>query len=642
MRRPSPWPLVASLPFLWTCCPTLWLQVNKDSPAPWPSVHVTGVDGAPLTIPVAAPNRFDVLLGGRRTVAAPYYTDVVDPKDEQNGAFARANLDLAWIERSFGAASTTSFQCGVKAHLWCLERKGAAPSCHQLTFPTAVQTRAVVVSGLRATVLTPGAATNLDVFPDIPAAASGDVDVCIDSRSQLSRTLLSFVHMSDIQLRDPSVTLSDRTISHQLDWFDALGSFEYDEDLASYNQYLLEATVATINAMVAAPGSTDDEPKFVIHTGDSIDSNAVSELRRFHVLIDRLRIPFFELFGNHDVLAFGNLTPTATHDNDDTCASVSSVLGSQSWLVPHKLCVDQQVRCPTCVGDEADLVARTTHRETRDRFMCALTHLRADRLPQFPATGSGAYCAGTLPAVRNDTFSRSHGFDLGTADDKLDGRQLGYYAFVAPLAGIDRKALFVALDSEELEEGQGGVRGRLSAAQLAWLQRVLSCTETDHARDLVFVFAHQPLSQIDVEQPSDPMAPRNPSLAAVLSAHPNVVGYFYGHSHRHAICEDGRSDTCTHFWEIETSSLIEFPQEGRLVRIKQIDDDLAFLELTALRERLTDQSTDLARYVSLARRGAERDYCHTKRETTVRCSADQRPYRADGRDANARLFFRLP
>jgi 3',5'-cyclic AMP phosphodiesterase CpdA len=638
--------LCLQLPLLWSCCPTLWLQVNKDNPAPWPSIAVSGIEETMPFIPASAPNRFDVLAGGRPIVAASDFTDDVDPKDDQNGAFSRALRALASIEQQYGAPAICPDPKAIqKAQLLCAfeGRSGLEAKCHYLHFNQDVAKPAgVVIRGRRLAVLnqlTPSpSGADLDLSEYVPGTAREWVDVCFLDELPLSRTLLSFIHMSDVQLRDPSITLGDRRISRQLDWFDELGSFEYDEDLAFYNQYLVEAVVASINAMVRA-SEPPDRPRFIIHTGDSIDSGAMSELARFHTLIDRLRIPFYEAFGNHDLLVFGNLTPTETHDSDATCAPVASLLGSQSWLVPNKLCVDQRVSCPTCMGAEGELVARATQSETRERFMQQLAHVRADRLvePEFKATG--VYCPATRPKVRNDAATRAHGFDLGTANDSLEGPKLGYYAFVSPLAGTDRKALFVGLNSEDLEDGNGGIGGRIGSAQRDWLERVLACVEGTHGRDLVFVFAHQPPSKIQVAPYPDGT---KKTLAEILGAHRNVVGYLYGHSHRHEICGDKRPGVCSKFWEVQTASLVEFPQEGRLVRVKQVSEDLAFLELTAIRERLADQGTELARYVALARRGAERDYCHTKRGTKVRCSADQRPYRADGHDANARLFFRLP
>jgi hypothetical protein len=292
--------------------------------------------------------------------------------------------------------------------------------------------------------------------------------------------------------------------------------------------------------------------------------------------------------------------------------------------------------------EDAELVAQDTQEATRQQFMKYLVHPRSDRLAQSQLVKGGLYCEGTAPNVRYDAYSRAHGFDLGTQDDTLTGPPLGYYGFVQPIDAT-RNAVFLALNSEDLEDHVGGIHGRLGHAQLEWLKRVLACIAHDHRHDLVFVLAHQPLSMIEVEpRDADPVAPKM-TVAKVLEASPNVVAYLFGHNHWHSICGDGRPDTCTKFWEVETASLIEFPQEGRLVRIKQISEDLAFLELTALRERLVSQDSELARYVELARRGAERDFCYTKREKPEgQCSADQRPYRTDGRDANARLFFRLP
>lgn len=657
------WLGLGLLPVLGTCCPTLWVQVQKDDPSPWPSVPLPAVSQAAYTIPAAAPNRFDVLAGGVPTVGAPDFTDVFDLKNEVNAAHARAVADLTAIQNHYG--HPIAQDCHVHATLSCT--LAVKPRCHILHLDDAVpQAAAVIVDGRRLVVLNPPDAddqtADLDVSEEVSGTNGRELHVCIEQTLKLSRTLLSFVHMSDIQLRDPSVILTDRRLSHALDWFDPLSSFEYDEDLASYNQYLIEAVFATINSIVENTSGAD-APRFVVHTGDSIDAGVVGELLRVHMLIDRLKIPFFELLGNHDVLVFGNLTPTGTHDSDRACTPIEALLGARTRIAPNRLCVDQHVVCPACIGqtlelappdnqestqthsvaEEAELVAQDTQESTRQHFMKYLAHPRPDRPAQSAFVKSDSdYCKDTKPRLRYDAYSRVHGFDLGTRDDTLTGPQLGYYGFVQPIDN-KRNAVFIALNSEDLEDHVGGIHGRLRHAQLDWLKRVLSCVEHDHKQDLVFVLAHQPLSMIEVEpQDADPVTPQY-TVAKVLEAHRNVVAYLFGHNHWHSICGDGRPDVCSKFWEVETASLVEFPQEGRLVRIKQISEDLAFLELTALRERLVSQDSELARYVALARRGAERDFCYTKREKPEgRCSADQRPYRTDGRDANARLFFRLP
>ena len=664
---------VGLLPFLGTCCPTLWLQVEKDSPSPWPSVAIPPVEQTPYNVPPGSPNRFDVLVGGQPTVAFAGFTDAPDRKDDANAAFARAYADLGSIEKCYGHPAPPSCTHWIEATLECADPEAEDENCIGLRlkelvpraaavmikFPNADPIRAAVLNraeipwpwrdqfipfrgGRRGLLNVMRNEQVLDIGAHLPGKQGDTVQVCIEPKFELSETLLSFVHMSDIQLRDPSVTLTDRRLSHSLDAIDALNSFEYDEDLAFYNQYVTEAVIATINSLVGLTGTADD-PKFVIHTGDSIDSGVTSELARFHILIDRLRIPFFELFGNHDVLSFGNLTPTITHENDNSCTSIAQLLGSKSWYVPHKLCVDQWISCPSCIGKEGVMVAQTTQKATREHFIHELIHPRTDRLAQLPGPDDAKpYCDNPRVRFSPDTFE--HGFDLGTRDGTLDGEPLGYYAFAVPLAVLkDRNAVFIGLNSEDLHEAEGGITGRLGLDQVEWLRAVLKCV---HPGDLAFVFAHQPLSEIQVE-PHDQYKPDPKlSVARILESSPNVVAFVRGHNHWHSICDDGgRKDkgVCSHFWEIETASLIEFPQEGHIVRIKKVSDDLAYLELTALRERLVSQDTELARYVTLGRKGAERDFCYTKRENPdVRCSADQRPYRTDGRAANARLFFKLP
>lgn len=673
MRRLFLCTAIACLLLATACCPTIWLQVSKDRPAPWPPVQVHKAVQEPPSAAMSMPNRFDVLEGGVPTVHAQGFRDVFDAEDNPD-AFGRAVAALSWIERTYPKPSAVRSHTAVdkaairvvRATLDCADANlfGFAANCRglQLSEPTKL-TRMIWVEGLRYAVNNDecwnSACTNVDLGERIPGKQGQVVEVYLTPTSSkmaestagnLSQTLLSFVHLSDIHVRDPSVTLTNRQLSHKLDRFDALASFEYDEDLVSYNPYLLQALFGTIAKMKTTSGS-DDSPKFVIHTGDSTDTGSASELNRLDELIDRLNIPFYEVFGNHDVLYFGNLTPTPTHDSEATCTPVLGLLSNPGWFVrllaPSKLCVDQRVVCPDCIGDEGEFIPTSTQAETRRRFMARLHHAPSDSLPQWVTPDvAGDYCPDTHPRVWSNPFTRDHGFDLGTKEDRYDGEnKLGYYAFAAPLgSGSKRNLVTIVLNTEDLKDGYGGTRGRVGRDQFAWLDRVLACVKDKKPReDLVMVFAHHPLSRIEVEPPADHNdALTGKSVAQLLNeASPNVVGYFYGHGHDHSICGDNRDDKCKHYWEVETASLIEFPQEGRLVRIKQINDDLGFFELTALRERLTDENSELARHVQLARRGAERDFCYTRRGS-VRCSVDQRPYRTDGRDTNARLFFALP
>jgi hypothetical protein len=626
-----------------TCCPTLWLAMTKTSPAPWPEVP-TPEAIAPVT-PSRMPNRFDVLNGGRITPSDDYHDDLdsrADTRSQQDAAFAA----LADILKTYKDTWRIACEPTVTATVGCVNagNTGASANCVFLIVNAVpADAKMVIVGDDEARVIETVARDRpeklVKLVTPLEKTPAGPTQVCFMNDVPLAKPLLSFVHMSDIQLRDPSVVLTDRRLSKRLDWFGPLSSFEYDEDLAFYNQYILEAMVATINAAAVAGTQPALQPSFVIHTGDSIDAGMVSELKRFHRIIDRLRIPFYELFGNHDVLVFGNLTPTdaVAQADDRKCSPVGALLGAETAWAPNKICVDAKVKpCSDCSVKDVELVASTSgHTETRRGFMAQLHHNLSQLVAQPRGDRkTGSYCEDTRPKVMNDALSYTHGFDLGTRDDLFSGDPLGYYAFVAPLADDDRHAVFIALDGEDLDDNRGGILGHIGHAQLQWLQSVLACVAKEHARDLVFVLAHQPLSGMRVD-PADAQH----DVEATLRASPNVVAYLFGHHHKNEICGDRRPLTCTKFWEIQTASLIEFPQEARMVRIKQVGKQLGFLEVSTFHEQLVGPDTPMARYVQLARRGAERDDC-TK--TDVRCSADQRPYRDDGNSTDARLFFPMP
>ncbi len=659
-----PYPALAVLAFA-ACCPTLWLTVTKGPPMP--SKHSPFLDsmtGAPIVRPASLTNQILVIQDfpspAKRVEISPDYTDYFDGQTDPSRAKARALWAMRHFYESNASAPNLLRETGPRGMLLsplrdtitsvemtvgcstqgCLTltpiSKKTSGGCSPPQVTAAVQIRKI--DGVEA----PADAIYIvtEVHPDgqivvarpLPAKEGTTVTVDLSSELQLSKTLLSFIHLSDIQLREGSVKLDDPDISRRLDVLvPQFSSFEYDPDLEFYNQYVTAALLATINrnnkwyedppASKRSELDPLDRPEFVIHTGDSIDSGVESELHLFHTLIDKVDIPFLELFGNHDTLVFGNLIPAAD-DDESKCASGDSLAGQVSFpwstFVPDWFCVHQNVKCTDekCISGEVELVARTDPAETRKRFIRGVKDVPSDQTSNSPP----------------DLATRDHGFDLN--------RDLGYYSFSRPIkittqvgvSDVEAKAIFVALNSEDRDSGQGGIGGRIGKTQFNWLKGILESADT---HDLIFVFAHQPVGSIDID------GEIHGTFESLLDSNKHIVGYFYGHNHAHEICGDARNTVCSHFWEVETGSLIEFPQEGRLVRIKQVSTTDAFIEVSTFGEQLDSADAAFARLVELGHRGAERDYCHNHTEVGA-CSDTLRPYRTDGRETQGRLFFKLP
>jgi 3',5'-cyclic AMP phosphodiesterase CpdA len=97
----------------------------------------------------------------------------------------------------------------------------------------------------------------------------------------------------------------------------------------------------------------------------------------------------------------------------------------------------------------------------------------------------------------------------------------------------------------------GGSGGLVAPNQPGWLSAQL-----DAARDRwVIVVSHQPL----------PSSEGGEQLLALLDAAPRVIATLCGHTHRNQITP--RATGAGGFWQIETASLIDYPQQARALRV---------------------------------------------------------------------------
>jgi hypothetical protein len=466
--------------------------------------------------------------------------------------------------------------------------------------------------------------------------------------------VLSFIHISDAQIREPAATLGGQQVSDQLD--PLIQSFAHDYQQELYSAFVYDAFVRTVNAEVSAVREQSEArasnyrpaPSFLIHTGDAIDAGLESEFVEFMARSDALTIPWYNVIGNHDVLGFGNLLVTPGKNlNRIACTQTGTMLREYYLARPASGWLEQR-RAETTVASQIFSLAPALVKR-----VCLRLDVDNDRLLAAPLPGERgrgrdgvtrfveAHCrpggqAGCAPppnqyayARKSDgTPSQQNGFDLHP-------QRRGYYSFsvAAPAIGPERRVWIVVLNTSS----PIGAYGTFAGEQRSWLQRILrGRTPADGSGakisrdDVVLVFAHHPLWGIE-----SPVERRD--LQAILFESGNVAAYFAGHTHapQLRVVEASAARGAPRMWEVIASSTISFPQQARQVTLRVVPGSrLAYLEILTFEPHLRHVGQS---YFHEANRGAERDHCHQ----WPRSCRNGRPL-APNRDViYPRLFFRL-
>jgi metallophosphoesterase (TIGR03767 family) len=195
----------------------------------------------------------------------------------------------------------------------------------------------------------------------------------------------------------------------------------------------------------------------------------------------------------------------------------------------------------------------------------------------------------------HDTGDNSHGYDfVSSAEEKASNGLASYYAF-NPRSGFR----FISMDT--VAEG-GGSDGNIDHPQYRWLEKELdkaSSTEwkgnrlvKDRDRDrLIVLYSHHKLEDLTItrtdeqagacSQDVDPGCDRDPrkstpihrglagkqNIRDLLLKYPNVIAFVTGHSHRNEINQFARKGSRSGFWQINTASHTDFPQQARQIEV---------------------------------------------------------------------------
>ena len=114
----------------------------------------------------------------------------------------------------------------------------------------------------------------------------------------------------------------------------------------------------------------------------------------------------------------------------------------------------------------------------------------------------------------------------------------------------------------------GGWQGSLDQAQYRWLCEQLADAADRH----VVIASHHPSFTLtnDYAPAGADVRVLGSEVVATLIEYPNVIAWIAGHVHFHFAMRHG--DDERGFWEITTSSLIDWPQQARILEFVQVDD----------------------------------------------------------------------
>ena len=176
-----------------------------------------------------------------------------------------------------------------------------------------------------------------------------------------------------------------------------------------------------------------------------------------------------------------------------------------------------------------------------------------------------------------------HGFNL---IDPTQEKGFACYSFL-PKSKIPIKVI-VLDDTQREDDGDTGIHGHgfLDKARWAWLKKELA--DGDTAGQLMIIAAHVPIgvqpAGSNMEWWLDPQnAVNQKDLIAELQSHPNLLVWIAGHRHFNTVKAFISTDPARPekgFWQVETSSLRDFPQQLRTFEIYLNSDNTVSIMTT--------------------------------------------------------------
>ena len=393
--------------------------------------------------------------------------------------------------------------------------------------------------------------------------------------------LLHFFSITDIHITDKE-SPSQLIYLQQLNARNAQVTSIYS-GVMLYTTHVLDAAIQTVNAL-----HKKNPIDFGISLGDTCNSTQYNELRWYIDVIDgKVITPSSGAHAGADSIDFQKQYKAA---GLDTSISWYQTLGNHDHFWIGSIPVNDSLRKSYVSGTvfaTGDVLADPRNISKPDYYMGVLD----GSTPHGDIVGAGpAEKFSSPPKVEPDPDRRSllrtewiqefyktsthpvgHGFSLVE-----QGKENGFacYSFV-PKSTVPIKV--IVLDNTQREDdGSVDIHGHgfLDQARWAWLKKELA--DGQASDQLMIIAAHIPIGvdpkHSEVEWWDSPQNSVNlQGLIAELHSHPNLLMWIAGHRHVNTIKAFTSPDPVKApergFWQVETSSLRDFPQQFRTFEI---------------------------------------------------------------------------
>ncbi len=287
-----------------------------------------------------------------------------------------------------------------------------------------------------------------------------------------------------------------------------------------------------------------------------------------------LGAPCIPVFGDHDALVAGEVVPTQL--------TRALAVGDRAlWDLPPGLTVPPGARRQAITSPDGPPDPGLVDQFLRRALAGPTVRVPADdRRRQLAFTEAGGRLLSPAPA----TVPRG-----GASAERLD-----YTVDVGPHLRL------VVLDLVRRDGGSGGI---VAAGQADWLARALTAAKERS----VIVVSHQPLES----------STGGGALLALLDRAPSVIAALHGHTHRNRIAP--RRSPAGGYWLISTASLIDYPQQARVLRLVRTKRGRVALQTWMLDHALPGRLGGIARQLAFldAQGGRPNGFAGTRGDRNV-------------------------